>query len=138
MLRRARKRADARGLTDVEFIEADAAALPFPDDSADLFLSFWGLHCFGDPAASLCEAARVLKPGGRLVGVSFVAGDDTRRQRLIRPGVGEFGPVGTQEQVEAWLVEAGLRAAPIQRSGPMMFFEAVAGGASDFDPTRVG
>lgn len=64
MLRRARKRARLRGLTGLEIVEADATALPLPADSADLFLTFWGLHCYDDPAGALAEAARVLKPGG--------------------------------------------------------------------------
>ena len=68
MLHRASKRAAARGLTQAELIEADAAQLPLPAESADLFCSYWGLHCFPDPAAALIEAARILKPGGRLLG----------------------------------------------------------------------
>lgn len=65
MIRRARKRAAARGLA-AEFVEADATELPLPSACANLFLSFWGLHCFADPAEALAEAARILKPGGRL------------------------------------------------------------------------
>jgi ubiquinone/menaquinone biosynthesis C-methylase UbiE len=74
MLRRARKRAEARGLADVEFVAADATALPLPTDSADLFLSFWGLHCFDDPGAALAEAARLLSPAaGSSAPASFAA-----------------------------------------------------------------
>src|SRR5665811_540809 len=51
MLRRARRRAASRGLGRVELIEADAVDLPLRSDSADLFLSFWGLHCFDDPVS---------------------------------------------------------------------------------------
>lgn len=125
MLRRARKRAKARGLSGIEFVEADATDLPLQDASADLFLSYWGLHCFGDPLAALKEAARVLKPGRRLVGSSFVSGSDSCRQRLlIRPGAGDFGKVGTREEIEAWLLEADFNLTGASRSGPMLFFEA--------------
>jgi len=125
MLRRARGRAATRGLSQVELVEADATALPLDDDSADLFLSFWGLHCFEDPAAALAEAARVLRPGGRLLGSCFVRGTDTLRQRLlVRPHVGDFGPIGTHEEVEAWLAAAGFADAALERSGPMLFFDA--------------
>lgn len=126
MLRRARKRARARGLTGVEFVEADATrGLPLPADSAELFLSFWGLHCFDDPAAALAESARVLEPGGRLVGCCIVRGSDSLRQRLlVRPGCGDLGRVGTQAEVEAWLAAAGFRPSSTARSGPMLFFDA--------------
>jgi ubiquinone/menaquinone biosynthesis C-methylase UbiE len=125
MLRRARRRAVRRGLADVELLEADACDLPLPDGVADLFLSLWGLHCFADPAAALVEAARILKPGGRLVGAAFVRGDDGVRQRLfIRPHVGDFGQVGSEAEVRGWLEDAGFRIAGASRSGPMLFFDA--------------
>jgi SAM-dependent methyltransferase len=125
MLQRARKRARARGLTAVEFVEADAADLPLERDTADLFLSLWGLHCFKDPAAAIRDAARVLKPSGRIVGACFVRGGETPRQRLlVRPGRGDFGKVGTQAELEHWLVAAGLALSDSKRSGPMWFFDA--------------
>jgi len=124
MLRRARKRARTRGL-DVEFLQAKAAELPLSPASADLFLSFWGLHCFDDPAAALAEAARLLKPGGRLVGSSFVRGRESLRQRLlVRCGRGDFGQIGTQAEIEAWLGAAGFERLSTSRSGPMLFFDA--------------
>jgi len=125
MLRRARKRAALRDLGDVEFFKADAAELPLPAGSADLFLSYWGLHCFDDPQAALTECERVLKPGGRLVGSCFVRGEDSLRQRLlIRPGSGDFGQVGTAPEIEEWLDAAGFEVAGLFRSGPILFFDA--------------
>lgn len=129
MIARARKRARKLGLTAVELVEADTTEIPAGDNSADLFLSFWGLHCFDDPAAALAEAARVLKPGGRLVGSCFVRGDDSLRQhRLIRSGFGDFGHVGTQTEVEAWLADAHFEVSSTERSGPFLFFEAIGSG----------
>jgi ubiquinone/menaquinone biosynthesis C-methylase UbiE len=125
MLRRARERAVARGLARAEFVEADAAAIPLPAASADLLLSYWGLHCFPEPRAATIEAGRVLKPDGRLVASSFVRGKDTLRQRfLIRPYVGDFGPLGTQPEIESWLDEAGFVLTSAERSGPLLFFDA--------------
>lgn len=125
MLRRARKRAHKRKLTQVELIRADATEIPLPDDSAGLFLSYWGLHCFDDPAAALAEAARVLEPGGRLVGATFLLGRETLGQRLlIRPQAHDFGNPPTEEGLRTALEAAGFAAPSLGRSGPMAFFEA--------------
>jgi hypothetical protein len=69
----------------------------------------------------------VLKPGGRLVGSTFLKGDDSRRQRaLVRDGRGDFGRVGTEDEVTASIVAAGFELGRTERSGPMLFFEAAA------------
>jgi len=84
-----------------------------------------GLHCFDDPAAALVEAARILRPGGRLIGSCFVLGRDGLRQRfLVRSHTGDFGPIGTQGEIESWLASAGFKLTAASRSGPMLFFEA--------------
>jgi SAM-dependent methyltransferase len=130
MLQRARKRAAARDLGGIEFLQADATDLPLASQSADLFLSFWGLHCFADPRTALAEAARVLRPGGRLVGAAFVRGDDTLRQRLlVRPETGGFGKPGSEHEVLGWMRGAGLTVSSARRSGPMLFFDAELRGA---------
>jgi SAM-dependent methyltransferase len=48
-------------------IEAPAEAVPLPDASFDLALSEYGASIWADPAGWLPEAARLLRPAGRLV-----------------------------------------------------------------------
>jgi ubiquinone/menaquinone biosynthesis C-methylase UbiE len=125
MLRRAKKKVRARDLSQVELVHDSATAIPLGDDSADLFLSYWGLHCFDDPAAALAEAARVLKPGGRLVGCAILAGEESRRQRLlVNAGRGDFGNPGTEAEVTTWLQDVGFARPRLQRSGTMLYFDA--------------
>jgi arsenite methyltransferase len=54
----------------VELVDGDARKLPFADDSFDVIVSSWALHNIYDRAerdAAIREAARVLRPGGRIV-----------------------------------------------------------------------
>jgi len=49
----------------IEFQQADAMALPFPDQSFDAVICQFGVMFFPDKAKSYAEAYRVLRPGGR-------------------------------------------------------------------------
>jgi len=65
LLERGRERAAAEGLP-VEFREADAEALPFPDASFDVALSTFGVMFTPDQERAAAELARVVRPGGRI------------------------------------------------------------------------
>jgi ubiquinone/menaquinone biosynthesis C-methylase UbiE len=51
----------------VTFQQADALALPFPDDEFDILVCQFGVMFFPDRQRGFREARRVLKPGGRLL-----------------------------------------------------------------------
>jgi ubiquinone/menaquinone biosynthesis C-methylase UbiE len=125
MLRRFRRTTAHRGLGQVEAVEASATELPVESASADLFLSYWGMHCFDDPRAAVGEIGRVLKPGGNLVGAAFVKDSGGLHQRLLlRPHSSDFGRLCTEAELLDWLDEAGLAVTDSSRSGPFLFFEA--------------
>jgi 27-O-demethylrifamycin SV methyltransferase len=64
---RANDRAAAAGLADrLSFRFADAMELPFPDESFDLVWALESLHHMPDRWHVVREAARVLRPGGRI------------------------------------------------------------------------
>ncbi len=56
-----------RDLVQVEFVQGDALALPFPDDSFDAATIAFGLRNLPDFEAGFREMARVVRPGGRVV-----------------------------------------------------------------------
>lgn len=51
----------------VEFLQADAHQLPFPDNSFDVASIAYGIRNVADPLQVLREMARVVKPGGRVL-----------------------------------------------------------------------
>ena len=55
--------------TGIEFplVEAPGESVPLPDDSFDLAISDYGASLWGDPRKWIAEAARLLRPGGRLL-----------------------------------------------------------------------
>jgi len=66
MLEKARRAARQTGLSNVEFREGYAEALPVEDGWADVVISNGVLNLMPDKAAALEEMSRVLKPEGRL------------------------------------------------------------------------
>jgi demethylmenaquinone methyltransferase/2-methoxy-6-polyprenyl-1,4-benzoquinol methylase len=60
------------GLSEnLEFVQADAQYLPFPDDSFDCITIAFGLRNVTDKDLALRAMLRVLKPGGRLLVLEF-------------------------------------------------------------------
>ena len=70
----------------LEFVEADATALPFADNEFDVVTISFGLRNVGDAKAALTEMFRVLKPGGRLVICEF----STPPRAIFRAGYSAY------------------------------------------------
>jgi ubiquinone/menaquinone biosynthesis C-methylase UbiE len=109
MLGRARRRAAKRSLRQVELLQADMLELPFGAAEVDLFLSFSGLHMIGEPGRAIAEINRCLKPGGRVVGTTFLS-DGSRRARAIFKAGSYRGHAlpPDRDQLSSWLEAAGL------------------------------
>jgi SAM-dependent methyltransferase len=87
MASRLRSRAAEEG-SGAEIVEAPAERLPFEDDSFDTVVSTLVLCTVPDPGAAVAEIARILRPGGRLLFLEHVRGDDGLarwQDRLERP-----------------------------------------------------
>ena len=67
MLAAARRRVNG----SIELVEASADALPFADGEFDALTFTYLLRYVDDPAATLRELARVVKPGGTVAGLEF-------------------------------------------------------------------
>ena len=110
MLRAARRRVGR--LRNVEIHEARLEALPLPDAACDAALAVLVLSYLEDPAAALREAARILRPGGRLVVVEAARhGDEALRRRMGQRTPG-FAPDELASLVPDALVDVHTRALP--------------------------
>jgi demethylmenaquinone methyltransferase / 2-methoxy-6-polyprenyl-1,4-benzoquinol methylase len=67
MLAEARRRLNG----SVELVEASAERLPFADGEFDALTFTYLLRYVDDPAATLCELARVVRPGATIAGLEF-------------------------------------------------------------------
>jgi ubiquinone/menaquinone biosynthesis C-methylase UbiE len=88
MLKKLRTKVGESDVT-AEVVEAPAEALPFEDASFDTAIFTLVLCTVPDPKAALAEAARVLRPGGRLLFIEHVRSQDAGtarwQDRLERP-----------------------------------------------------
>ncbi len=72
MLIEGRKRAEAEQMAaSLEWVVGDAMALPFDDNSFDVYTISFGIRNVTRIADALAEAYRVLKPGGRIMVLEF-------------------------------------------------------------------
>lgn len=123
MLAEARRRFGER----VTLVQASADALPFPDASFDHLTVTYLLRYVDDPAATVRELARVVRPGGTLASLEFCVPRGVWRPlwdlyvgvglpaagRLVSPGwheVGRFLGPSIRSFYERWPLEKQLRA----------------------------
>ena len=72
MLAVGRQRVEAAGLGDrIQLVEGSAERLAFPDGSFDALTFTYLLRYVEDPAATLRELARVIRPGGTMAALEF-------------------------------------------------------------------
>jgi len=111
MLQVARANLTRAALGNCQVRQADMYQLPFPAGSFDAVTLHMVLHFAEEPARVLAEAARVLRPGGRMVVVDFARhamtelAEDHRHRWLGFP----------DSEIESWFAAAGLSARPAVR-----------------------
>jgi SAM-dependent methyltransferase len=106
----------------VEVVTADATALPLPAGRFSAAACFTMLHHSPDPVLqdrALAEVARVLRPGGLLVGTD---GEDTPARRALHEG-DVFVPVDASRMADR-LRAAGFRDPVVESNGDRFRFRA--------------
>ncbi len=117
-LTKAARLRDAAGLRNVELIESRIESVPLPDGTADCVVSNGVINLAPDKGSVFAEAARLLRPGGRLALADIVSGRPlvgrTRRQTdLWAACIG--GAIPQERYVEA-IEGAGLRVEAVREN----------------------
>lgn len=104
MLSVARAKLDRAGLRNCELRQGDMYQLPLSPNSVDAVTFHQVLHFGETPAAAIAEAARVLRPGGRLLVADFAAHElESLRDSHAHRWLGF-----RDTDVRDWFLEAGL------------------------------
>ena len=92
-IERARELAEAQGVRNVTFEQADAQVHRFPRERFDLAISRFGTMFFADPVTAFTNIGRALRPAGRLVMMVWQAHDRNEWEMAIRRSL--TGPEGS-------------------------------------------
>jgi SAM-dependent methyltransferase len=93
-----------RRFDNVEVVEGDMHALPLPDASFDLVVLMHALTYAAKPAQAVAEAARVLRPGGRLLLSSLAR----HEHRAVVEAYGHLNLGFSEKELRRFLERAGL------------------------------
>jgi len=109
MLAVARGRLESKGLNTWRVRQGDMHALPLAEQSFDVATIHMALHHAEQPRDVIAEAARVIRPGGRLVVVDFAPHQlDVFRAEHAHQRLGF-----ADEELQTWFVNAGLSPADV-------------------------
>jgi len=114
MLTYARARLAKSGNANAQVRHGDIYALSLQDQSADAVIMHQVLHFLSDPALAIREAARVLKPGGKLLIVDFAP----HALEFLREQEAHERLGFARGQVTQWTEDAGLVARGYDQLAP--------------------
>lgn len=104
MLAVARANLDKAGISNAQVRQGDIFSPPVERDAYDLVTIHQVLHYLDDPARAVSEAAKLLRPAGRLVIVDFAP----HALEFLRDEHAHLRLGFSDRQIEDWFSEAGL------------------------------
>jgi ubiquinone/menaquinone biosynthesis C-methylase UbiE/DNA-binding transcriptional ArsR family regulator len=104
MLSVARANLDRLGITHAQVRQGDIYALPVDRESFDLVTLHQVLHFLDEPGQAIRQAARALRPSGRMVIVDFAP----HAEEVLREAHAHARLGFSDEQIRQWVTDAGL------------------------------
>jgi ArsR family transcriptional regulator len=104
MLAVARANLERAGVAHAQVRHGDIFAAPLENGAADLVCLHQVLHYLAEPGQAVCEAARLLRPGGRLIIVDFAP----HELEFLRDEHAHRRLGFSDDEVRSWRREAGL------------------------------
>jgi ArsR family transcriptional regulator len=98
------KAAESSCQTVVKTVEADIEHVPLSDHTADVVFLSQTLHHTGRPKAAIMEAARLLRPGGKLILLDL----DRHEQEWLREEWADQWLGFDLSDLEEWVTQSGL------------------------------
>ena len=118
MLELARENAREAGIENVEWLKGHIEDIPLPDETIDVVISNCVINLSADKGKVLREAARVLRPGGRVAVTDVIADEDmdeaTRED--MQQWTGCIAGALTRREFATRLANAGLTKIEIEET----------------------
>lgn len=111
---KAKKKEDLQGVT---FMEGDAEDIPLETDGYDRYVSAGSIEYWPDPQRGICEAYRVVKPGG----LACLIGPVHPTFWLSRFFADVWMLFPTEDEYMEWFTKAGFTDVKITRIGPKWY-----------------
>ena len=104
VLARARELAARRRVRNITWKRGEIERVPLPDASVDVALLSQALHHASEPGVALAEAARILKPGGRLLVLDL----RSHEEQWVRTRLGDKRLGFDDDELKGLMKDAGL------------------------------
>lgn len=132
---RARQKAKAWSISNLEIIDGDALAMPFEDGSFDLIVSNLGINNLSKPESALAECCRVLKSRGRIALTTNPCGHMSLFYNIYKATLEEMGETRclelldqhvqhrkTVNEIDSLLASAGFAVQRVEQRDLVMKF----------------
>jgi ArsR family transcriptional regulator len=109
-----RAEAKKKGIPNLEYRLGDLAAPPIPATSVDLVILSQALHHAANPQQAVAAAAKLLRPGGRLIVLDLNQHQFDQARELY----GDYWLGFSEADLREWLAAAGLKDIEVQLLTP--------------------